>query len=361
LAIFIQPIEGEEMLTQLASGRVFDFSHAVGRGAISGLGFRMAVALAAGDDDVLYVLNRGWEQVTNVPWNRTHTGIRVTKLTLGTQPGDEEIVSEFSRAGDAPGQLIWPAGMALDREENVYITDEWLNRISIFDKDGNFLRHWGSGGSDPGTFNGPSGIAIDHQNVLYIVDSRNHRVQKFTKAGELVSTWGSLGSAAGQFNAPWGITLDLDGDVYVADHQNHRVQRFTSDGEFITQFGSYGAGKGQLNRPADVAVDPDGDVYVCDWANHRVQVFDPEGAFVTSLLGDAQELSKWAKMTLEASPDGMRRRREVRSLEREWRFAFPTALLFDAKLSRLVVSDTQRNRLQIYNKLKDYVQAARTI
>ena len=135
------------MLTQLAAGRIFDFSHAVGRGAISGLGFRMAVALAAGEDDVLYVLNRGWEQVTNVPWNRTQTGTRVSKLTLGTEPGDEEVVSDFSRSGDAPGQLIWPAGIALDSQENVYVTDEWLNRVSIFDKEGNFLRHWGTAGS----------------------------------------------------------------------------------------------------------------------------------------------------------------------------------------------------------------------
>jgi hypothetical protein len=110
-----------------------------------------------------------------------------------------------------------------------------------------------------------------------------------------------------------------------------------------------------------VAVDPDGDVYVCDWANHRVQVFGPDGKFVTSLLGDAQERSKWAKLTLEASPDAMRRRREVRSLEREWCFAFPRAVLFDTHYGRLIVSDTQRNRLQIYNKLKNYVPAARTI
>lgn len=349
------------MLTQLAAGRVFDFSHAVGRGAISGLGFRMAVALAAGPDDVVYVLNRGWEQVTNVPWNRTQTGVRVSKLTLGTAPGDEEIVSEFSRSGDAPGHLIWPAGIALDSQENVYITDEWLNRVSIFDQDGKFLSHWGSAGSGNGEFNGPSGVAIDPQDALYIADSRNHRIQKRTQAGELLTTWGSRGSAAGQFNAPWGITLDPEGYVYVADHQNHRVQKFTPDGEFVTQFGSYGDGKGQLNRPADVAVDPDGDVYVCDWANHRIQVFGPDGTFVTSLLGDAQELSKWAKMSLAANPDGIRRRREVRSLEREWRFAFPTAVIFDSRLDRLIVSDTQRNRLQIYNKLNDYTQAARTI
>jgi sugar lactone lactonase YvrE len=109
-----------------------------------------------------------------------------------------------------------------------------------------------------------------------------------------------------------------------------------------------------LNRPTDVAVDPDGDVYVCDWANHRVQIFDPDGKIITSLRGDAQELSKWAKMSLEASPDAMKRRREVHSLEREWRFSFPTAVVFDDHYGRLIVSDTQRNRLQIYNKLKDY-------
>jgi DNA-binding beta-propeller fold protein YncE len=186
-------------------------------------------------------------------------------------------------------------------------------------------------------------------------------VQKFTKDGTFLMQWGSRGSAAGQFNAPWGITLDQQGQVYVADHKNHRIQKFTPDGEVISQFGSYGAGKRQLNRPSDVAVDPDGDVYVCDWANHRVQIFDPDGTIVTSLIGDAQELSKWAKMSLETNPGAVQRRREVRNFEQEWRFAFPTAVVFDAHYGRLIVADTQRNRLQLYNKLKDYQPAARTI
>jgi DNA-binding beta-propeller fold protein YncE len=302
------------MLTTVIAGRVFDFSHAVGRGAISGMGFRLAVALALGEGDTVYVANRGWEQVTNVPWNKTQLGTRIGKLTIGPVPGDEEVVCDFSRPGDGPGEIIWPAGIVVDSQENVYVTDEWLNRVSIFDKDGNFLRLWGTAGSGAGEFYGPSGIAIDQQDTLYIVDSRNHRVQKFTPHGE-----------------------------------------------FVMQFGRYGTGKGQLNRPTDVAVDPDGDVYVCDWANHRVQVFGPEGKAVTSLLGDAQELSKWAKMTLAASPDAMKRRREVHSLEREWRFAFPTAVVFDAEHGRVIVSDTQRNRLQIYNKSKNYTTAARTI
>ena len=349
------------MLTHIAAGRVFDFSHAVGRGAISGQGFRLAVALAAGDGDTLYAANRGWEQIMNVPWNKTQLGTRIGKLTVGPVPGDEEVVCDFSKPGDGPGELIWPAGIAVDRAKNVYVTDEWLNRVSIFDQDGHYLRHWGTPGSAAGAFDGPSGIAINAEDVLYIVDSRNHRVQQYTTDGQFLNAWGSLGSAAGQFNAPWGLTIDHAGDVYVADHKNHRVQKFTADGTFLMQFGRYGTGKGQLNRPADVAVDPDGDVYVCDWANHRVQVFGPDGKFVTSLVGDAQELSKWAKMTLAASPDAMKRRREVRSLEREWRLAFPTAVIFDAKHGRVIVSDTQRNRLQIYNKLKNYTTAARTI
>jgi DNA-binding beta-propeller fold protein YncE len=321
----------------------------------------MAIALALGKGDTLYAVNRGWEQVQNVPYNRTQLGTRIGKFTIGPAPGDEEFVADFGRPGDAPGQFIWPAGLALDRQENVYVTDEWLNRISIFDQEGNFLRDWGTAGSDDGEFNGPSGIAIDPQDVLYIVDSRNHRVQTFTPDGQFRSSWGSLGSAPGQFNAPWGITIDAQGHVYVADHKNHRVQKFTADGQFLMQFGSYGTGTRQLNRPSDVAVDPEGDVYVCDWANHRVQIFDAEGKIITGLRGDAQELSKWAKMALETNPSAMKRRREVRNFEQEWRFAFPTAVVFDAHYGRLIVCDTQRNRLQIYNKLKDYQPAARTI
>jgi len=57
----------------------------------------------------------------------------------------------------------------------------------------------------------------------------------------------------------------------------------------------------------------------------------------------------------------MKRRREVRSLQREWRFSFPTAVIFDEKHGRGIVSDTRRNRLQIYNKVKNYTTAARTI
>ena len=349
------------MVTQLVAGRVFDYSHSVGRGAVSGVGFNTAVDMALADGEVAYVLNRGYEFVPAVPWNRAGRGSRVGVYSLGTGPGDEEFLSEFGKYGDAPGEFIWAAGIAIDSQTNVYVTDEWLNRVSVFDKEGNFLADWGSSGEDEGEFNGPSGIAIDPQDDVYIVDGRNHRVQKLTKDGKFLTGWGSFGAVDGEFDSPWGITLDNEGNVYVADHKNHRVQKFTADGQYLAQFGSHGTGRGELNRPSDVAVDPDGDIYICDWANDRVQVFASDGKFLTSFVGDAHELTKWAKQVVETNPAAMARRREVKNFEIESRLAMPTAVNFDAKNSRLLINDTQRNRLQIYNKVYGYMEPQRNL
>lgn len=220
------------MQTQIAAGRVFDFSHAVGRSAVSGMGFTHPVAVATSGADTAYVVSRGWEMVPNVGWNRTGKGTRISKVILGKVSGEEELINEFSTYGDSPGEVIWPAGVAVDNEGKIYVTDEWLNRISVFDADGNFLNSWGSSGNDDGEFNGPSGIAIDSQDDVYIVDSRNHRVQKVAKDGSPLAAWGGFGNGEGEFDSPWGIASDSHGYVYVADHKNHRVQKFTAAGEF---------------------------------------------------------------------------------------------------------------------------------
>ena len=279
---------------------------------------------------------------------------RVSRLTSGA-PGDEELLCEFSQHGDGDGQAIWPSSVALDSEENTYVADEWLHRVSVFDKDGTFLNKWGTQGTGDGELNRPSGMAFDQKDNLYIVDSHSHRIQKFTKDGHFLATFGDEGSGEGQFNQPWGITIDNQGNIYVADWGNHRIQKFSSDGAFLASFGTFGSGVGELNYPADVTVDGDGDVYVADWANHRIQIFDPDGDFITSLIGDAQELSKGGQQQVDSNPDIVKARRRVKSLEPQWRLVFPTALAFDETGSRLVIADCQRYRLQIYIKEKDYV------
>ncbi|MCE2464406.1 MAG: hypothetical protein J4F46_11010 [Dehalococcoidia bacterium] len=341
------------MLTVTVSGRTYDFSHAVG-----GYFLAQPVGVAVGAGDTVYVLNRGIEGVPGGrPLEPNGYMARVGKYTMGTVAGDEEFVAEYGKYGATDGQFIWPTAIALDSQEKLYITDEWLNRISVYDTgDGTLLGMWGTSGEGDGELNGPSGIAIDRQDDVYVVDSRNHRVQKFTKDGKHLNKWGSLGSGDGQFDSPWGITIDHEGYVYVADHKNNRVQKFTAQGEYVTRFGTYGAGQGELDRPSGVAVDPDGDVYVCDWVNNRVQIFAPDGRFITSLVGDAQQLAKWHLQTVEANADVMKARRRVYSLEPEWRLSLPTALTFDTQKSRLLIADTQRGRLQIYNKVRGYLE-----
>ena len=111
------------MVTQLVAGRIYDFSHAMGRGAASGMGFSTGNAMVVGEGDDLYILSRGGEAVTGVPWNHTARGARVGKFTVGKEAGDEEFIDEWGKSGDGPGELIWPAGIALDRQGNTYVTD----------------------------------------------------------------------------------------------------------------------------------------------------------------------------------------------------------------------------------------------
>jgi DNA-binding beta-propeller fold protein YncE len=301
--------------------------------------------------------------------------MRVNKVKIGA-PGEEDLIAEFAKWGQGDGRSTWPFGVAVDSRENVYLSDDWLNVISVFDKDGKFVTKWGHAGSGDGELNRPAGLVCDQDDNLYVVDSGNNRIQKFTKEGRFLAKCGRAGSGDGEFNQPWGITIDGNGYVYVADWKNHRVQKFTADGKFVAKFGRYGvvptsvfvqdqvtppemvgkkvAEAGLLNHPTDVAVDPEGDVYVADWGNHRVYIFDPEGQPIASLIGDAQVVSKWGQQSIDANPDMMKARRRAKSLEPEWRFCFPTAVEFDPDTYRIIVADSQRGRLQIYNKVRDY-------
>ncbi len=325
------------MLTTVAAGRVFDYSYCIGMYGMSGQGFWSPQDFALGSDGVIYLLSRGVEEI----------GQRVTKCTL-----DHEFLGQFGGFGPGDGQFIWPRSIALDGQENVYTSDEQLNRITVFDKAGTFASKWGTAGSGDGQLSAPSGIAFDADENLFVVDSQNHRVQKFSKDGKFLAKFGELGSGDGQFELPWGICLDNKGDVYVADWKNDRVQKFSPGGQFLAKFEAASSGVGDLHRPSGVAVDSEGDVYVTDWGNHRVQIYGPDTAFVTTLVGDAQEPSPWTQTYIDANPDIIKARRRA-NMEPEWRFRRPVAVNVDAE-DRIFVLESMRHRIQIYNKEKNY-------
>jgi len=364
-------MEGAMALTTVVKGRAYDWTHAIGRGAANGTGFNYPQTMCLGNDGDLYVANRG---------NENNFGMRVNRIKLGGA-GDEELLSEFCTYGEGNGHSVWPFGVAVDRNNNVFVSDEWKNTITVFDANGKYIRSWGKTGSGPGELNRPAGIVCESNGNIIVVDSGNDRLQVFTGEGKVLAQVGKTGSGEGEFNKPWGITLDKDSNIYVADWKNHRVQKWSPAGKFLMSIGEYGAvpvppnafavtylgpfisslpeseypKAGVLNHPTDVAVDPDGDIYITDWGNHRVCIFDSEGSPLTHLVGDAQVMSKWGQQSVDANPDMMKAYRRVHSLEPLWRFCFPTAVDFNPKTDEIIVADSQRNRLQVYRKVRNYV------
>ena len=210
-------------MTTRVQGATFRYSHTIGRGEEAGPGFKNPIALALGEGDVMYVVNRSYDFRADSK--------RITICTIG-----EEYIGEIRNAGRLggemvddgesaePGSLVWPVSISLDSQGNLYVSDEWLNRIAIFTNDGDWLGSWGIKGNADGEFDKPSGIAFDHEDNLYIVDTGNNRVQKFTKDGQFLDKWGHEGSGDGEFNMPWGIDIDSNGDVFIADWRNDRIQ-----------------------------------------------------------------------------------------------------------------------------------------
>jgi hypothetical protein len=341
-------------LETVAGGRAWIYSHNVGRNAASGTGFAQPIGVAPAKDGVVYVASRG----TDVNPNQ-----RISKVTL-----DHEFINEFGRKGptvgggaaggtaDTGNDFVFLTAITLDADENVYAADEWLNRISIYDKDGNLRGTWGEAGEGEGQLNGPSGLAMDADGNMIVVNSLNSRIQKFTKDGKYISGFGTKGSGEAEMDMPWGVTVDNNGDVFVADWNNHRVQKFSADGNLLATFGHGGTGPGSLQHPTGVAVDGDGDVYVVDWMNERIVIYTADAKPLTYLTGDAVEMSPWGQQSLDANPDQARRRRQVYDLEEQQRFfRMPVACAFDQATNRLIVCDTQRGRLQVYEKDNNYL------
>lgn len=286
--------------------------------------------LAIGRDDTLYVLCRsvGSAQIARINY-------------------EDESLGPIGGFGTDDGKFDLPAAIVLDRDENIFVSDEGLNRITILAKTGEFLEKWGEAGDAPGQLSRPSGLAFDAEGNLLVVDTMNHRVQTFTRDGKFLQAWGSHGDGPGELDMPWGIAVDDEGDVYVADWHNDRIQQFSADGRYQRAIGKSGHGNGELNRPTGVAVDRDGDVYVADCGNDRVQLFNAEGRYVEKFIGDAT-LSKSGReyMLTNARPN---RLRDMADLEPQKRLRSPKSVRIDDQ-GRLFIADYWSYRVQVYQK-----------
>ena len=177
-------------------------------------------------------------------------------------------------------------GLAIDDDDRLFVSDGRLRRVLIFDS-----KHAVAGQINEGLVD-PVGLAIDKQNrFLYVVDTQQDQVVVYDADSlKLLRRIGTSGknhwlTTPGDFGAPSNVALDKEGNVYVTDTMNNRVEIFDADGNFLSLFGKHGDGPGYLARPKGIAVDCDGHIWVADSYQDRVQVFDREGQLLTYLGG----------------------------------------------------------------------------
>lgn len=283
----------------------------------------------------------------------------------------------WGNQGGNARQLAQPGGAAADSSGNLYVADTGHHRIQKFGADGAWQSNFGSQGAANGQFNQPRAVAMDSQGNLYVADTGNHRIQKFSNSGLFIKAWGNQGVGPGQFISPSGVAVDSQGNLYGADTFNHRIQKFTTEGVFIQSWGSQGLGNGQMNAPEDVAVDNQGNVYVADTFNHRIQKFTAAGVFLKTWGSQGSRNGEFDTATSIAI-DNLGNLFVTDNTFRVQKFnqegvwlstwgergqrpgQFLAPLRVTTAQGRVYVSDTQNNRVQIF-KATQYTKPIATI
>ena len=137
-----------------------------------------------------------------------------------TEP-DNGRIQKFNTLGQsmgtiAEGQLSFPVGIDVDSSDNIYVAEsgasENLSKVDKFTSSGQFITSWGSLGSDPGEFNQPKGLTLDEDDNVYVADEFNNRIQKFDSNGNFINQFGQ-----DRLNHPIDVAVDSQGRVYASD------------------------------------------------------------------------------------------------------------------------------------------------
>jgi DNA-binding beta-propeller fold protein YncE len=159
------------------------------------------------------------------------------------------------------GMFIFPHGIAVDQDNNVWITDGQMANgkgftVVKFSPDGKVLMTLGY------AFNQPNDVAIAPNGDIFVAEGHTPgmgtaRILKFDRNGKFLRQWGQHGSAPGEFEVPHALAFDSRGRLFVGDRANNRIQIFDQEGKFLDQWRQFG-------RPSGLYIDKNDVLYVTD-------------------------------------------------------------------------------------------------
>jgi sugar lactone lactonase YvrE len=222
------------------------------------------------------------------------------------------VVKRFTEGGHLINQWQWkldldtlvvPKRVALDSNDNVYVLyrqeysddNSGDNLIRVFNSQGNLItkNQW----QEPDRNIGNSGLAIDSQDNVYVTNHVTRVIQKFTNDGQSLGEWpielfeGDLPEG----NLRIAISSNF---VYVADEGGNRIRKYTYDGQLEKYWGSKGSKEGEFDSPESIAIDSQDYIYVTDKKNNRIQKFNSEGKFISQWRDEReQDLANWQEKT----------------------------------------------------------------
>jgi trimeric autotransporter adhesin len=207
-------------------------------------------------------------------------------------------------------RLNSPTGVALDSRGNLYIADTEHSRIRKVTPAGEVTivsddeaKGFCSVTDFLDLLSTPSKLAVDSGDNLYIADNYQNRIIKVTPSGSVTALAGTMQTKFSMDRYQdittlprtprGGIAVDSSGNYYVADDQNNCIRKVTPAGVITIAAGNgkkgYSGDRGPaaeatLYNPTDVAVDSAGNLYIADTGNNRIRKVNPNGV-ITTVVG----------------------------------------------------------------------------
>lgn len=176
------------------------------------------------------------------------------------------------------GMFVWPHGLHVDRDGNVWVTDaraptpELLakyrddkakgHQVIKFSPEGKILLRLGQpgvAGDPPAALTEPVDVVTAPSGDIFVAEGHGGvgRISKFDRNGKFITSWGRAGSGPGEFRTPHAIAMDSRGRLVVADRGNHRLQIFDQEGHFLEELREF-------SRVSDIHIDANDTLYAID-------------------------------------------------------------------------------------------------